>query len=62
MSGFQELDNIASQIVAGEGALQVDVGVVSGELQATMRGRFVAGPRGLVFVNEDRAETEASPG
>ena len=32
----------------------VRVGVVTGELQATMRGRFLAGPRGLVFVNEDR--------
>ena len=32
----------------------VRVGVVSGELQATMRGRFLAGPRGLVFVNEER--------
>jgi hypothetical protein len=32
------------------------VGVVTGELQATMRGRFYAGPRGLVFVNEDRDE------
>ena len=32
----------------------VRVAVVSGELQATMRGRFLAGPRGLVFVNEDR--------
>jgi hypothetical protein len=32
----------------------VRVAVVTGELQATMRGRFLAGPRGLVFVNEDR--------
>jgi hypothetical protein len=40
----------------------IRVGVVTGELQATMRGRFYAGPRGLVFVNEDRAEAEASPG
>jgi hypothetical protein len=32
----------------------VRVAVVSGELQATMRGRFLAGPRGLVFVNEER--------
>jgi hypothetical protein len=32
----------------------VRVGVVTGELQATMRGRFLASPRGLVFVNEDR--------
>ena len=38
------------------------VGVVTGELQATMRGRFYAGPHGLVFVNEDRDEAEASPG
>src|SRR5262249_32305318 len=38
------------------------VGVVTGELQATMRGRFYAGPRGLVFVNEERAETEESRG
>jgi hypothetical protein len=30
------------------------VGVVTGELQATMRGRFLVGPRGRVFVNEDR--------
>lgn len=35
-------------------AFAVRVGVVTGELQATMRGRFLAGPRGLVFVNEDR--------
>ena len=40
----------------------VRVGVVAGELRATMRGRFYASPRGLVFVNEDRAEAEASPG
>jgi hypothetical protein len=40
----------------------VRVGVVTGELQATMRGRFYAGPRGLVFVNEDRDEPSASPG
>jgi hypothetical protein len=40
----------------------VRVGVVTGELQATMRGRFYAGPRGLVFVNEDRDEGAASPG
>ena len=33
------------------------VGVVTGELQATMRGRFYAGPRGLVFVNEDPDDT-----
>ena len=32
----------------------VRIGVVTGELQATMTGRFYAGPRGLVFVNEDR--------
>jgi len=38
------------------------VGVVAGELQATMRGRFYAGPRGLEFVNEDRGETDAAPG
>ena len=38
------------------------VGVVTGELQATMRGRFYAGPRGLEFVNEDRRETDAAPG
>jgi hypothetical protein len=40
----------------------VRVAVVTGELQATMRGRFFAGPRGLVFVNEDRTETEKSRG
>jgi hypothetical protein len=40
----------------------VRVGVVTGELQATMRGRFYAGPRGLVFVNEERDEAAASPG
>ena len=40
----------------------VRVGVVTGELRVTMRGRFYAGPRGLVFVNEDRDEAEASPG
>ena len=40
----------------------VRVGVVTGELQATMRGRFYAGPRGLVFVNEDRTDAEGSPG
>jgi hypothetical protein len=34
------------------------VGVVTGELRATMRGRFYAGPRGLVFVNEERAGSE----
>ena len=33
----------------------VRIGVVSGELQATMTGRFYTGPRGLVFVNEDRS-------
>jgi hypothetical protein len=38
------------------------VGVVTGELQATMRGRFYAGPRGLVFVNEDRDDAQPSPG
>jgi hypothetical protein len=38
------------------------VGVVTGELQASMRGRFYVGPRGLVFVNEDRTESEPSPG
>ena len=38
------------------------VGVVTGELQATMRGRFYAGPGGLVFVNEDRDEPGPSPG
>ncbi len=43
-------------------AFAVRVGVVTGELQATMRGRFYAGPRGLVFVNEDPADAEASPG
>jgi hypothetical protein len=41
---------------------RVRVGVVTGELQATVRGRFYAGPRGLVFVNEDRSETDGSPG
>jgi hypothetical protein len=35
-------------------AFAVRVAVVTGELQATMRGRFLVGPRGLVFVNEDR--------
>jgi hypothetical protein len=40
----------------------VRVGVVTGELQATMRGRFLAGPHGLVFVNEERSEFEPSPG
>ena len=40
----------------------VRVAVVAGELQATMRGRFFAGPRGLVFVNEERTETEESRG
>jgi hypothetical protein len=34
------------------------VGVVTGELRATMRGRFYPGPRGLVFVNEERAGSE----
>ena len=43
-------------------AFAVRVGVVNGELQATMRGRFYAGPRGLVFVNEDAAERQGSPG
>jgi len=32
----------------------VRVAVVTGELEATMRGRFLVGPRGLMFVNEDR--------
>jgi hypothetical protein len=40
----------------------VRVGVVTGELQATMRGRFYAGPRGLVFVNEERVPSEKSRG
>jgi len=43
-------------------AFAIRVGVVSGELQATMRGRFLAGPRGLVFVNEERTEAEGAPG
>lgn len=38
------------------------VGVVTGELEATMRGRFYPGPRGLVFVNEDRTEPAGAPG
>ena len=44
------------------GEFAVRVAVVTGELQATMRGRFFAGPRGLVFVNEERTETEESRG
>ena len=43
-------------------AFAVRVGVFSGELQATMRGRFLTGPRGLVFVNEEPSEPEGSRG
>ncbi len=38
------------------------VGVVTGELTATMRGRFYTGPRGLIFVNEDRTAEQESRG
>jgi hypothetical protein len=60
---FTKLDCTSSADKPGHlCAFAVRVGVVAGELQATMRGRFYAGPRGLVFVNEDRDEAEASPG
>ncbi len=35
----------------------VQVGVVSGVLEETMTGRFVEGPRGLVFAHEDSVPT-----
>ena len=35
----------------------VQVGVVSGVLEETMTGRFVDGPRGLVFAYEDSVPT-----
>jgi hypothetical protein len=53
---FTKLDCTAG--AGGRGhlcAFAVRIGVVTGELQATVTGRFYAGPRGLVFVNEDRA-------
>ena len=60
---FTKLDCAASAKQPGHVCeFAVRVGVVTGELQATMRGRFYAGPRGLVFVNEDRDEGVASPG
>jgi hypothetical protein len=60
---FRKLDCTTSADKPGHlCGFSVRVGVVTGELQATMRGRFYPGPRGLVFVNEDRSETEASPG
>jgi hypothetical protein len=31
----------------------VDIGVVNGSLQHTLAGRFFAGPRGLLFVQEE---------
>jgi hypothetical protein len=52
---FTKLDCAAS--IRGPGhvcAFAVRIGVVGGELQATVTGRFYAGPRGLVFVSEDR--------
>ena len=53
---FTKLDCAASARKPGHVCeFAVRVGVVTGELQATMRGRFFAGPRGLVFVNEDRS-------
>jgi hypothetical protein len=52
---FTKLDCAASAAQPGHVCeFAVRVGVVTGELQATMRGRFYAGPRGLVFVNEER--------
>jgi len=63
ISSFTKLDCATS---AGKPGHLCDfalrVAVVSGELHATMRGRFLAGPRGLVFVNEDPAQDEASRG
>ncbi len=60
---FTKLDCTASADRPGhlcEFALRV--GVATGELTATMRGRFYTGPRGLVFVSEDRTDTGGSPG
>ena len=60
---FTKLDCAASADKPGHLCeFAVRVVVVTGEMQATMRGRFYAGPRGLVFVNEDRTEGEASRG
>ena len=60
---FSKLDCISSADKPGHLCdFALRIGIVTGELQATMRGRFYAGPRGLVFVNEDRDEAEASPG
>ena len=60
---FTKLDCAASARQPGHVCeFAVRVGVVTGELQATMRGRFFAGPRGLVFVNEDRTEAAESRG
>jgi hypothetical protein len=53
---FTKLDCAASADKRGHlCAFAVRIGVFTGELQATVRGRFYAGPRGLVFVSEDRA-------
>jgi hypothetical protein len=53
---FTKLDCAASADRRGHVCdFAVRIAVVSGELQTTMRGRFYAGPRGLVFVNQDRA-------
>ena len=60
---FTKLDCAASARQPGHVCeFAVRVGVVTGELQATMRGRFFASPRGLVFVNEDRTEAAESRG
>ena len=53
---FTKLDCTTSAV--GPGHLcdfALRVGVFTGEVQAIMRGRFYVGPRGLVFVNEDRS-------
>jgi hypothetical protein len=53
---FTKLDCAPSRRAPGHVCeFAVRIGVVTGELEATVTGRFFAGPRGLVFVNEDRA-------
>jgi hypothetical protein len=60
---FTKLDCITSADKPGHlCGFALRVGVVTGELQATMRGRFIAGPRGLVFVNEEDPPTIESRG
>jgi hypothetical protein len=53
---FTKLDCAPSLRASGHVCeFAVRIGVVTGELEATVTGRFYAGPRGLVFVNEDPA-------